>query len=144
VLARNRLEAMVSGPRVPSQLERRRGEAAAWGQRPHAAERPRMRLISWKPLIKNSLRGFSTVELPIGLKLVDCPVLVSNGATWASLPSKPVLVRRQARQAGRETATQRRHEWRSHDLADRFRQAIVGLVRERYPEALASREADEP
>jgi hypothetical protein len=35
------------------------------------AERPRMRLVSWKALVKGTLRGFATVEpLPIELKLL--------------------------------------------------------------------------
>ena len=61
--------AMIRGAR-PSEGELRRGEAATWG-RPPAPERPRMRLVSWKPLIKGALRGFATLELPIGLKLID-------------------------------------------------------------------------
>jgi DNA-binding cell septation regulator SpoVG len=76
----------------------RRGERT-WGPRlrdrapASAPKRPRMRLVSWKPLAKGSLRGFATVELPIGLKLIDCPVLVGPNGPWASLPSKPVLDR---------------------------------------------------
>jgi hypothetical protein len=35
--------------------------------------------------------GFATVELPTGLELIDCPVLVGSNGPWARLPSKPVL-----------------------------------------------------
>jgi hypothetical protein len=56
-----------------------------------APDRPRLRLISFKPLTKGALRGFAHVELPSGLRITDCPVLISNGKTWATLPSKPVL-----------------------------------------------------
>ena len=62
---------------------------ATWGEKP----RPRMKLLNWRPLVKGALRGFATVELPIGLKLIDCPVLVGPNGAWAALPSKPVLDR---------------------------------------------------
>jgi hypothetical protein len=38
-----------------------------------------MRLISWKPITKGSLRGFVAVELPIRLKIHDVPVLTYWG-----------------------------------------------------------------
>jgi hypothetical protein len=62
-----------------------------WGE-PPAAQWPRtMALVPRRPLVKGALRGFATVELPIGLKLVDRPILVSQGKAWVSLPSKPAL-----------------------------------------------------
>ena len=54
-------------------------------------ERPRMRLIAWKPLVKNSLREFATIELSIGLKIFNILTLISNGNSWATLPGKPIL-----------------------------------------------------
>jgi hypothetical protein len=50
-----------------------------------------MRLVSWKPVHRASLRGFATVELPIGLRFVHCPVFVGSNGPWVALPSKPVL-----------------------------------------------------
>src|ERR1700704_3627436 len=96
-----------------------------------------MRLLSLKPLLKGSLRGFANVELPIGLRITDCPVLTSNGKAWATLPSKPVLDR-----DGKhvEVNGKRQYapilEWRDRDLSDRFSELIVGLVRQRHPDAL--------
>ena len=47
-----------------------------------------MRLVSWKALVKGTLRGFATVELPIELKLVDCPIFVGPNEPWGPcLPS---------------------------------------------------------
>jgi hypothetical protein len=37
-----------------------------------------MHLVGWKPLVKGTLRGFTIVELPIGLEAVDCPVLIGS------------------------------------------------------------------
>jgi hypothetical protein len=51
-----------------------------------AAELPGVRLISWRPISKGSLRGFVTT----GLKLNDCPVTVASNGPWASLPSKAI------------------------------------------------------
>jgi hypothetical protein len=118
--------------------ELRRAEAATWGRRPDAGPpRPKMRLISWKPLVKNSLRGFAAIELPIGLKIVDCPVLVSNGKAWASLPTKPVLDRdgKHVKPDGKPQYSAIL-EWKSRDLADRFSETVVELILAEYPAAL--------
>jgi hypothetical protein len=123
---------------APSAAELRRGEAL-WG-RPAPAiapERPRMRLLSWKPLVKGPLRGFATLELPIGLKLIDCPVLVGPAGPWAGLPSKPLLDRdgRQKIDNGKR-AFEPVLEWRDRALSDRFSAAVVALVLAAHPDAL--------
>jgi hypothetical protein len=124
---------------APIEAELRRGEVATWGRRPDAGPlaSPKMRLISWKSLVKNSLRGFATVELPIGLKIVDCPVLVSSGKAWASLPTKPVLDRdgKHVKPDGKPQYSAVL-EWKSRDLADRFSEAVVELVRQTHPGGL--------
>jgi hypothetical protein len=96
--------AMIRGAR-PSEGELRRGDAdAATCCRPPAPERPRMRLVSWKPLIKGALRGFLTFELPLDLKPIDCPLLIGTerivGESALQTSSRPqgkaCQVRRQA------------------------------------------------
>jgi hypothetical protein len=52
-----------------------------------------MRLLGFRPLTKNSLRGLATVELANDLTIVDCPVHVTNGRAWASLPAKAAIDR---------------------------------------------------
>jgi hypothetical protein len=106
---------------------------AAWGPRP----RPSMRLMSWKPVTKGALRGFATVELPIGLTLIDCPVLVGPNGAWAALPTKPVLDRdgKHAKPGGKGQYAPV-VEWRDRELADRFSEAVVTVVREVHPDAL--------
>jgi hypothetical protein len=89
----------------PNFRKLRRGAAAVWGAPTPPAERPRMRLI--KPLNKGALAGFAVVELPIGLRILDVPILVGrNDACWASLPARPQIdpegrVRRDERGKGR-------------------------------------------
>jgi hypothetical protein len=123
----------------PSEAELRRGEAATWGPGPGAAaQRPRMRLLSWKPITKGSLRGFATVELPIGLRLVDCGVFVGTKGAWAALPAKPQLDKENRQRLGADGKPSYSPvvEWRSRDLADRFSAAVVALVRAAHPDAL--------
>ena len=56
----------------PSEACLRRGEIAGLvAFTPYGAQRPRMRLVSRKSIAKRNLRGFATIELAIGLKLVD-------------------------------------------------------------------------
>jgi hypothetical protein len=126
----------------PGPRELRRAEAATWGAKPGAipartAERPRMRLVPGKPMAKGALCAFATVELPIRLKLIDCPVFVGSSGRWASLPSKPVLGRegKQAKPNGRPQFAPVL-AWRNRELADRFSGIVVDLIRAAHPGAL--------
>ena len=104
------------------------------------AEWPRMRLVSWKTSVKGTLRGFATVELPIELKLVDCPIFVGPNGPWAALPSKPVLdcEGRQARPSGKPQFAPV-VEWRNRGLADRFSATVIALVEGAHPDMLSGR-----
>jgi hypothetical protein len=77
-------------PRPP--IARDAATAAGWGDRPPAGHRRRtIALLAWRPLTKGALRGFVSVELPIGLRLIDCPVYVGKNGPFATLPSKPQI-----------------------------------------------------
>jgi len=130
-------------PRPKSEL--RSAEGATWGPRPGAqpanrAERPRMRLVGWKPLVKGTLRGFANVELPIGLRLIDCPIFVGPNGPGAAPPSKPVLdcEGRQARLSGKPQFAPV-VEGRNRGLADRFSATVLGLVEGTHPAVLSER-----
>jgi len=131
----------MTAPRPPTEASLRLAERASWGQRPAPepmrAKRPRMRRVSRKPIVKGSLRGFATVELLPGLRIADCPVLISNGKAWANLPSKPVLGRegRQAEVSGKKQYASIL-EWKNRDLSDRFSDSLIALIIERHPDAL--------
>ena len=49
---------------------------------------PRAELISWRPLHRNTLRGFASVRFPSGLEIYQIPVHVSGGHAWASPPGR--------------------------------------------------------
>ena len=110
-------------------------QAIGSGDRPAPS---RMRLVSWRPVAKGSLRGFAVIELPIGLKIFDVPVFFGKNGAWASLPSKPQIDRegRQKVDANGKTAYAPILEWRDKDLRDRFSETVVGLVRSAHPDAL--------
>ena len=90
-----------------------------------------MTLVSWRPMGKGDLVGFATVMLRIGLKLADCPLLVSHGKAWAALPTKPQIDKdgRHKTDAKGRPAYSSVVEWRDRALADRFSAAVVSLVR---------------
>ena len=110
-------------------------QAVGFGDKPSAPSR--MRLISFRSFVKGSLRGFATVQLPIGLTIEDCPVFVGRNSAWAALPAKPVLDRdgRQVKPDGKPQYAAVL-KWRDRDLNDRFSTAVVELVRQDYPAAL--------
>ena len=109
--------------------------ADAWGAPP--LPRPGMRLLKWKPLVRNSLRGFADIELPSGLRISEIPVLVSHGKCWASLPSEPVLDRdgRHLVEGGKKQYVTLL-QWRSREIADAFSSKVIALVRAQHPNAL--------
>jgi hypothetical protein len=90
-----------------------------------------MRLLSWRPFVKGSLRGFATVQLPIGLKIDEVPVFVGDKGGWANLPGKPILDAdgRHKIDANSKPVHAALAEWRNHELADGFSHAVVAAVR---------------
>jgi hypothetical protein len=65
------------------QLRRRRRPEAIFRR---GGLRPILKLLD--ELIRHD---FATVELPIGLKLIDCAVFVGTNGAWARPPAKPQL-----------------------------------------------------
>jgi hypothetical protein len=120
-------------PRPPN-----RSEIAAGNRLLAPRQAPQMRLLSFRPMVKGALRGFATVELPIGLKIYDVPVLVGRNGAWANLPAKPRLDQDRRQEIGPDgkPAYSAILEWHDRDLQDRFSAAVVELVRSRHPEAL--------
>jgi hypothetical protein len=113
--------------------------AVGYGDRPAPRQ---LRLVSWQPYRKGPLRGFATIELPIGLKIFDVPVRTGINSLWAGLPAKPEIDRDGRRRTdpnGKPVYAQVL-QWRNRELADRFSRAVVALVQQAHPDDLA----DEP
>jgi hypothetical protein len=96
-------------------------------------------LHEWRPLVKNSLRGFATVELPIvGLVIRDVAVLFGSNGLWASLPAKPQVDRdgRLKLRPNGKPAYSTILEWSDRQLADCFSAALIATIRDQHPGAL--------
>jgi hypothetical protein len=53
-----------------------------------------MRARDWRPLERNTLRGFFTLELPSGLILNECTYhRAASGSEWVNLPNRPQIDR---------------------------------------------------
>jgi len=94
-------------------------------------------LMSFKPLVRNTLRGFADVRVGKSLVIREVAVHVSHGKAWAALPSKPVL------KDGRATTDERGKvryvpmmEWADKDTRDAFSDAVVAAVRAQDPNAV--------
>jgi hypothetical protein len=97
-------------------------------------------LVEFKPLRRNTLVGFATVELkPFGARLQDCPInMTADGTAWASPPGRPRLDR--DRNVVRENGKPLYDPtvlFACKADRDRFSSAIVELVRRQHPEAFA-------
>jgi hypothetical protein len=96
----------------------------------------RMRLVGWRPLRQGKLYGFAEVELPIGLRVAEIPVLRGSEGPWTALPGKPVLERdgRTMRlDADGKVVYRDLLAWRSRRLREAFSDRVVALVRSAYP-----------
>jgi hypothetical protein len=118
-----------------TETELRRAERATWGEEPPA--RPSLQLLTFKPVRRNTLRGFAEVRLPSGLIITDIVVGEAGGRQWALLPSKPMLDR--DGNPMREESGKLRYspvvEWATPALRDEFSKRVVALVRARHPDA---------
>jgi hypothetical protein len=45
----------------------------------------------WRPLERNTLKGFLTLALPSGLTLRECSLHEKHGRRWVGLPSRPQI-----------------------------------------------------
>jgi hypothetical protein len=96
-------------------------------------------LRRWRPDARRSLVGFADIELvPFGLQIDSVAVQkASNGTVWVCMPALPVLDKtgRQLRGKGGWTA---QFHWSAPEHRQRFQDAVIAAIRERYPFALVN------
>lgn len=97
----------------------------------------RLVVHSWKPIVKNTLCGFCTVELPNGLYIEDISIHHKNDRWWASLPSAPQLENGQQRFKDGKPLYKNILRWRSRDLADQFGDMLIEAIRAQHSGALS-------
>jgi hypothetical protein len=88
----------------------------------------------WRPMERNTLRGFVTLTLqPSGLVLNDCALHQKEGREWIGLPGKPQIDR--DGQSRKDPTTGRMLytpvvEIPDRDARERFQQAALAAVHE--------------
>jgi hypothetical protein len=97
-----------------------------------------LNVADFRPLARNTLRGFVTVILPDGMRLHDCAVHVREGRAWASPPGRPIIGRdgAQLRGADGKPQFQPTVTFTSRADQDAFSGAVIEAVRRAHPEAL--------
>jgi hypothetical protein len=92
----------------------------------------------FKPLSKNSLRGFAHVRMPSGVIFHDVSIHNSSGAWWASPASKPQINRDGMCLRGRDGKILYVPivSFASRELREKFSNSIIEAMRTAHPEAL--------
>lgn len=93
---------------------------------------------NWRPLVRNTLRGFATVQLPEGLVLHDVAVHIRDGKTWALPSGRPMIGRDGAvlKDAAGKAQYTPTLTFVGRGDQEAFSAAIVDAVRASYPEAM--------
>jgi len=100
------------------------------------ATKTTLRISAFRPLQKNTLQGFVTVEHASGLVLNDVAIHCRDGRWWASPPSRPILV--EGRHALDENGKGRWQPivgFRGRRLQDIWSQGVIAAFLEAYGEA---------
>lgn len=97
-----------------------------------------MKILEWKPMQRNSLRGFVSVQLQSGLIIRDITVHFNNRA-WIGFPAKPLL--NDDGSAQRDQRGKVRYvpilEIQDRPTADRFSNLVIDTLSAEYPGAVA-------
>jgi DNA-binding cell septation regulator SpoVG len=97
-----------------------------------------MRITAWRPLHKNTMRGFVSIELQVGLVISDAIVHVGTNGPWVAMPGKPQVEPDGTLRRGPngKPAYVNILSWRSRALADQFSSAVISELIRRHPDAL--------
>ena len=95
-------------------------------------------VTGWKPLRRNSLRGFVSIRLGAALKINDVAVhRHESGKCWAALPSKPVILPDGTVKKGDngKAVYVPILEWADKPASDRFSASVIAALEETNPGA---------
>ncbi len=99
---------------------------------------PKITVDEWKPLHRNSMRGFMTATLPSGMILHDIVVHVSDAGPWAAPPSKPMIGRDGV--AMKDAAGKARYSpivsFADKQTRERWSSAMIAALAAAHPNAL--------
>jgi hypothetical protein len=100
---------------------------------------PHTSILAFKPLTKNTLRGFASVRFPSGLVMHEVGIHTSNGKAWAAPPARPI-VGKDGRQLVDDAGKPRWQvlvEFASKELRDAWSTQIIAAMNLQYPEVLS-------
>jgi hypothetical protein len=97
-------------------------------------------LLAWKPLRRNSLRGFAKVRVGRTLILHDVAVHQAGERRWAQPAAKPQIDKDGAikRDATGKPLYVPIVEWTDREAADAFSVGVVDAIEREYPGATAA------
>ena len=106
--------------------------------------RPQLTLESWRPVIKNTLRGFATVRLPVGgsgpaLIIKDLSVHRKGDRMWVGFPAKPRISADGSvlKDADGKIQYDNVLQWTERDHGDMFGAKVIELINQFHPGSLA-------
>jgi hypothetical protein len=105
----------------------------AFGGRPPTCG---MKLLGWKPMQKNTLRGFADIETASGLQITGIGLHEDGEKRWIGMPGKPILENDQ-----HVAGVNGKKPWakiisfRDGKVANAFRDQVITLVLAQHPDA---------
>ena len=101
----------------------------------------KLQFVEWKPMVKNTLRGFATVKIPsIGLTIKEVTLHEKFGKRWAGLPARPMIGKDGRALTDVDTGKvqyQSLLNFESRHAADEFSKAVIDCVEEYEPNVFA-------
>jgi DNA-binding cell septation regulator SpoVG len=96
------------------------------------------KITNFRPHISGSLRGRFDCELPFGLRLHECALMVGAKGPWIAMPSRPMVGK--DGKALTDANAKRRYEptasFASREAQDRFSAQVIEALRAAHPEVL--------
>lgn len=97
-------------------------------------------LLAWKPMVKNTLRGFANVRLGRSLIMKELTCHESQCKRWVGMPGKPMIdgsgqVKKDDRGKQQFASIL---EWTDREAATRFSEAVIAAIEAEHPTAFAS------
>jgi hypothetical protein len=98
-----------------------------------------MKIVDWRPLRRNTLLGFATVEMPSGMVMAEIGIMRADRGEWAAPPSKPQIDRDGV--GMKDAAGKLKYtpiiSFTSKEVRDRFSNAVIEALRAAHPEVFA-------
>jgi hypothetical protein len=95
-----------------------------------------MILHAFRPMVKNTLRGFATVELSNGLIIEDLTIHTKGDRSWVGMPGKPQMQDGRIKEVNGKPQYVNILKWSSRERGDKFSDEVVKLIKSEHAHAL--------